>query len=111
VVVHRNTPYEAINKNRKIGVVCVRSQYEIKIYDKGLACGVAYDNIIRIEYKVFKMQALAGLGITKLIDLCNPERFPPLVDLLISALNDTVFIPPDTILDLLTIRNKALFML
>lgn len=109
VVVHRNTPYEAINKNRKIGVVCVRSQYEIKIYDKGLACGVASENIIRIEYKVFKMQALAGLGITQLIDLCNPKKFPPLVDFLVSALNDTVFIPPDTILDLLTIREQSTF--
>ena len=96
VVVHGNKPYEAINKNRRNGVVCVKDGYEIKIYDKGFVSGQAQRNILRIEYKVLKMRKLEPYKIVLLSDLCDPLKVNPLLDLLIDALENTVFIPYDT---------------
>ncbi|NBB27445.1 hypothetical protein [Cellulophaga sp. BC115SP] len=109
VVVHRNTPYEAINKKRRIGVVCVRAKYEIKIYDKGYVSGLSKENILRIEYKVFKMQQLEGMGISRLSDLCDPNKVAPLLGLLLGVLDNTVFVPTDTDLSVLTEREKTNF--
>jgi hypothetical protein len=106
VVVHRNKPYEAINKNRRNGVVCVRDGYEIKIYDKGFVSGQPQRNILRIEYKVLKMRELEPYKIALLSDLCDHTKVNPLLDLLVDAVNDTVFIPHDT--DVTTLSESQL---
>lgn len=108
VVVHKSKPYEAINKNRKIGVVCVRDGYEIKIYDKGFVCGLP-KKLIRVEYHVSKMRVLQEYGISTLFDLTDKTKVGSLVDLLIDALSDTIFVPPDTDLSSLTQKQKINF--
>lgn len=109
VVVHGNKPYEAINKNRRNGVVCVKDGYEIKIYDKGFVSGQPQHNILRIEYKVMKMRKLEPYKIVLLSDLCDPLKVNHLLDLLIDALENTVFIPYDIDLELLLEREKLKF--
>ncbi len=106
VVVHGNKPYEAINKNRRNGVVCVRNNYEIKIYDKGFVSGQPQRNILRIEYKVLKMVDIECFKITFLSDLCDPLKVNPLLGLLTDTLENTVFIPYDIDLTVLSDREK-----
>lgn len=108
VVVHRNTPYEAIAKNRRNGVVCVRDGYEVKIYDKGFVCGLD-SSVVRLEYHVSKMRELEEYGIKTLADLTDKTKISPLLDLLMGALEDTVFIPPDADLSSLTKKQKINF--
>lgn len=108
VVVHRNTPYEAINKNRRNGVVCVRDGYEVKVYDKGFVCGLD-SNMVRLEYHVSKMRELEEYGIRTLSDLTDKDKVSPLLDLLMDALDDTVFVPPDTDTSVLTERQITNF--
>lgn len=106
VVVHGNKPYEAINKNRRNGVVCVRDNYEIKIYDKGFVSGKPQLNILRIEYKVLKMVDIERFKITFLSDLCDPLKVNPLLGLLVDALENTIFIPDDIVLMALSDHEK-----
>ncbi|MEA5139832.1 hypothetical protein [Arcicella rigui] len=108
VVVNKNKPYEAIAKSRRNGVVCVRENYEFKIYDKGFVCGLD-ENIIRVEYHVSRMKDLEGYGIVTLSDLTDKTKVNPLLDLLIGALDDTVFIPTDSDLSSLTKKQKINF--
>jgi hypothetical protein len=109
VVAHRNQPYEAIEKNRRNGVVCVRDGYEIKIYDKGFVSRQPQGNILRIEYKMLNMRELDTFKIRYLSDLCNSQKVVHLLDLLIGVLDDTVFIPHDTNTDGLTAREQIVF--
>ena len=108
VIVHRNTPYEAINKDRRNGVACVRDGYEIKFYDKGRVSGLV-DNVVRLEYHVSKMRELEQYGIKTLSDLTDKTKVNQLIDLLIGALEDTVFIPPNSDLSSLTKKQKINF--
>jgi hypothetical protein len=108
IVAHKNAPYEAINKSRRNGVVCVRDGYEVKIYDKSFVCGLD-GNIIRIEYHVSKMRELDRYGIRILSDLTDKSKASPLLELLIGVLNDTVFVPPDADLCPLTKKQKINF--
>lgn len=109
VIVHKNKPYEAINKNRRNGVVCVRDGYEIKIYDKGFVSEQPQRNILRIEYKVLNMRELEPYKIALLSDLLDPDKANALLGLLLDAVNDTVFIPHDTEVKLLSEREKLNF--
>ncbi len=55
---------------KSIGYSCTRTEFEIKVYDKGLQ----YDqpsNILRYEIKFLKMRELNKLGITYLADLLD----------------------------------------
>lgn len=108
VVVNKNKPYEAIAKSRRNGVVCVRENYEVKIYDKGFVYGLN-ENIVRVEYHVNRMRDLEGFGITTLFDITDNAKVNPLLDLLVGALDDTVFIPPFAELSSLTKKQKILF--
>ncbi|MES2519312.1 MAG: hypothetical protein V4585_14450 [Bacteroidota bacterium] len=109
-IVHRNYPYEAINKNRRNGVCCVHDRYEVKLYDKGFVCGLHNRNIIRFEFKTTKMQQLEKYGINFLSDLTDKRKVMPLLDLLIESLDDTVFIPYDTDMSSLTEKEKINFL-
>jgi hypothetical protein len=109
VMAHRNQPYEAIKKNRRNGVACIRDGYEIKIYDKGFVSRQPQRNILRIEYKILNMRELDTFKIRYLSDLCNTQKVVHLLDLLIGILDDTVFIPHDTNPVRLTTREQIVF--
>ena len=108
IVSHGNKPFEAINNNRRIGVICERDKYKIKIYDKGFVSGKYAENILRVEYHARKMAVLEKYSIKKLSDLTDYSKVFPLLELLIDAVESTVFIPDNTDLSNLTdkeIRN------
>lgn len=109
VIVHGNKPYEAINKDRRNGVICVRSEYSIKIYDKGITSKKFKENILRIEYKVTDMTHLEKFGIKLLSDLLNIQKVNSLLDLLVCALENTIFIPLNTEIEGLTDHEKINF--
>ena len=105
VVVHGVKPYEAIAGNRRNGVICEKSRYKIKIYDKGFVTGNFKKNILRVEYHANKMREFSRFGIKKLSDLNDYSKVFPLLELLIDAVESTVFIPQNTDLSNLSDRE------
>jgi hypothetical protein len=105
IVVHGIRPFEAMAGNRRKGVICEKSRYFIKIYDKGFVSGNYGKNILRVEYHANKMRELERFGIKKLSDLTDYSKVFHLLELLISAVESTVFIPSNTDLSNLTDRE------
>lgn len=71
---------------------CVRNQYEIKIYDKGLQQN-GTQNLLRIERKFKKMQRL-GSQIT-LATLLQPDFIANISNQLLDAWNDVILYEPN----------------
>ncbi len=109
-VVCHNKGFAPINAGRLyLGKRCVLSEYEVKIYDKGKQIGNPGLNLLRVEVKVRKMRQLRDYGIKTLADLSDPAKLRPLVELLLSALANTVFIDPCANLDPLTESERTTF--
>lgn len=72
-----------------LGIVCNLSQYEVKIYDKGLQNNLPY-KLCRFELKYLKMQALNSRGIKYLSDLQNFTKVYNLQTMLLNAWNDVL---------------------
>ncbi len=85
-------------KKLKIGKVCQRSEYSIKLYDKGLQSNQPVDNLLRVEVKVKKMRYLAKAGITTLSSICDPSSLEQLGKILTDHFKEIIFydgsIPP-----------------
>ena len=79
--------YKPDRKGISLGIVCQRSQYAVKIYDKGLQFELP-DNLIRVELRFLKMQSLNRRGIKYLSDLQNLTRLNDLQKLLFQAWNN-----------------------
>lgn len=111
VVVCHNKPFAHLNKaNARLGKVCLFTEYEVKLYDKGKQAQTAAANLLRVEVKVKKMRYLNRYGIQTLADLTRRDRLAPLVALLTDALTGTLFL--DTTapgLDCLTDAERADF--
>ncbi len=73
---YKGTNFNPMSKQQgvSLGVVCERTQLNIKIYCKKTQYGLATE-VMRIELKVFKMQYLKPHGVNFLIDLLNPHTW------------------------------------
>ena len=65
-----------------LGRFATKSQYSIKLYNKGMQYG-RIDQILRFEMRCVKMQCLAKYRITTLADLMNYEKVRELADILL----------------------------
>lgn len=87
-----------LTRNRqKYGKVCARSDYQIKVYDKGKQQGWKRRDLLRVEVKVLKMRKLERFGIATLADLTDPAKVAPLGEWLAGFVADLVFIEPGSI--------------
>ncbi|MDA7803452.1 hypothetical protein N8987_02595 [Crocinitomix sp.] len=68
-----------------------KTQYEIKVYDKGLQYG-ELENVIRFEKKVRKMEHIKKLGINNLNDLRNLNKWEVLFHDLLKCWEELLFI-------------------
>lgn len=94
-VAHKGKPYKPLIRSRISGKICEHSQYEIKIYHKGHEGG-NQEPILRVEVRIKKMQAIERYGIGTLLDIANFEKVGALLDVLLDAIVQTVFIDPYT---------------
>lgn len=78
-----------------LGRFASKSQYLIKLYNKGMQYGIL-DQILRYEMRCVKMQCLAQYGITTLADLMNYQKVKELANILLITWNK-VLICDDTI--------------
>lgn len=76
----------------KVGVICQRTEYGLKIYDKGLQTGEPVNNLLRVEVKVNKMRYLhRRVDIRTLADLADRDKLASLGDLLAELFGMVVF--------------------
>lgn len=109
-IVCQNKPFTLFDGSKpKLGKRCVLSDYEVKYYDKGKQSGDPRAHVLRVEVKVKKMRYLDAYGVVLLADLTNPAKVRPLVEVLLSAINATVFIDPRADLANLTPSEQAAY--
>jgi predicted nucleic acid-binding Zn ribbon protein len=89
------------------GVRFERTQYALKIYDKGRHIGKAGSNMLRVELKLKKSEILQKYGIRYLSDLSDPGKVEPLIKLLIEKLQDVIMI--DSLSDSLNEKERLQF--
>lgn len=81
--------YVPDNQGISIGYVCKKTNYWIKIYDKGLQYNLP-GNLLRFEIKIIKMRELEKYGIKTIADLADPSKVKPLISLLEKAWSDVL---------------------
>ena len=81
--------YKPDSKGICLGIYCTLTQYEIKIYDKGLQYDLS-ENLMRFELRFTKMQSLNNRGIKFLSDLQDLKKLSGLESLLINAWNNVL---------------------
>lgn len=94
VVCHKGKGFDSLDrKDRKLGLICVHTDYAIKLYDKGYQSKIAeFDKyVFRYELKINRQRVLEPFGISTLSDLMDVEKVTSLVTLLIDRLNEIVF--------------------
>lgn len=90
----------------KVGWICQRSEYALKIYDKGKQSGTPVDNLVRVELKVSKMRWLEPIGIYTLADLTDKGKLARLGELLVSQFSEVIFYDRSIPLASLTQRER-----
>ena len=88
-----------------LGYVCPLSQYSVKVYDKGKQ----YDlpgNLMRFELRYLKMQTLKERGIKNLTDIKDFNKANGLLNLLLTAWDNTVLFDSSIDLKNPNIKNK-----
>jgi len=78
-------------KSPTMGRVCQRSQYSLKIYDKGKQAETTDKDLLRVELHVNKMKYLEKYGIKYLSDLKEKGNLIVLGCVLISVLNEVIY--------------------
>ena len=79
--------YKRDKNGLELGLHCIFSQYEIKLYNKGKQNKLDY-NLMRFEKKCKKMQVLKKMGILYLSDLLDKAKVYSLKPILLRAWND-----------------------
>ena len=106
---HKGTPFEMMrSKNRSIGYDCVKQQYTIKVYNKGLQCGLNFP-LLRYEIKVVKMEWLKRTEIRTLSDLLDKNKLKQLKQILIQTWEEILVTDLSLGNLLLTAKEKELF--
>ncbi len=95
-------------KSKSIGYQCDFSQYTVKIYDKSLQYDLEYPSM-RFEVKIKKMQMLKKSGISYLSDLMDIIKLKSLLEPLMKAWDNILFIDPELYLNKLS-KEEALFL-
>lgn len=92
VISHRGRAFTPLydRKRHRVGKVCERSNYTLKLYDKGKQVGTGA-NILRFEYVAHRQRNLEPCGVRTLADLTNRRKYALLLGLLLSAVPDMVF--------------------
>lgn len=91
VISHRGRAYTPIYAGRrKVGKMCVYTDYTIKLYDKGQQFPAA-GNLLRFEFKALRQRVLEPFGVRTLADLMDKVKALRLGGLLLDKLADTVF--------------------
>ena len=76
-----NDPFEQMNIRRMdLGRWCDRTEYRVKIYDKGRQSNLKVNDLVRIELAVKRMRYLSRFGIRSLDDLTDPRKVSQLGD-------------------------------
>jgi len=84
------TKYRPDTTGLQIGYVCDKSDYSVKIYDKGLQFGLS-EHLLRFEVKFHKMRKLNRVyEISTFADLLNKEKVFALKSLIIEAWSDVL---------------------
>lgn len=90
VIAHKGRPFSQFQTNgMQIGFQCYRSQYAVKVYDKGKQY-LKNENKLRFEIKTNKMVLVKSSGITRLSDLSNKNNLIALGNILQSAFKDLI---------------------
>jgi hypothetical protein len=91
--------YDPDKQGRLIGFYCKKTDYTIKIYDKGFQFDLQQE-LLRFEIKFNKMRELKKFGIATLADLTDERKVNQLLSLLERAwsevlINEIQNLPPD----------------
>lgn len=78
-------------KRPLLGYVCHRTEYELKVYDKGRQAETIDRNVLRIEIKVKKMRYLSKHGVKYLADLLNVNVLLSLGKTLVVMFSELIF--------------------
>jgi hypothetical protein len=74
LLLHKLTPFSTFIKDNKIfGYYCKHQRFCIKIYDKSAQENLE-NEVLRLEYKVTKMQHLKAISIKKLTDVLDKSK-------------------------------------
>lgn len=93
-IYHKDKPFTHLDRaDRNIGLVCSRTEYDVKLYHKSYQCRMenCKPNTLRYEIKVKRMRAIEQYGIRTLADLQDAEKVARLVGLLLERLSEIVF--------------------
>ena len=87
---YKGSTFNSFAPNRQngsiIGFDCEKTQYKIKIYDKGKQYNYRSKNILRFEVKTIKMQSLKKYGFETLADLTDEKKVKELKYFLLEKL-------------------------
>lgn len=92
VICYVNKPFTPIDRrNKRLGLVCVLCEYDVKLYDKGAQSGMKTGYMLRFEVKVKRMRFVRSYGIETMADLTNQRKVYPLLGMLYDVLHGIVF--------------------
>jgi hypothetical protein len=103
--------YEPDATNFILGIKCVCTQYQVKIYNKGTQYKLPYP-LLRIEKRYTKMKPLKRYGIFYLSDVQKFEKVAPMVQELTTMWNDVLIydVKPNPSELNLTAKEKVLML-
>lgn len=87
IICYKTYPFNRYDKDAKgfcLGIKNVRSQYVVKIYDKGLQNELPI-NLMRFEQRFTKLQIIKKVGIKYLSDLLDNEKSMQLLPILLKT--------------------------
>lgn len=90
--------YEPDDKGIVLGYHCPITQFELKVYDKGLQSGCPY-HLMRVELRYTKMEIPNRVGIHNLADLKDKKKVNRLLPLLLAAWDDVLMYDYDIDID------------
>lgn len=93
VICHKGKPFDSISKKGKfLGVICERTDYTIKLYDKGYQTRIDRGfYVLRFEVKFKRMRMLEPYGVRTLADLKDVEKVLSMGRLLLEKLDEMIF--------------------
>ena len=110
LITHKEKPFTREIEDGKIFYQCKRSQFIIKIYDKGLHYHQVA-NILRFELKVLKMQFFdKKVELKVLSDLLNDGIYPKLGGILKAYFDEILFDEPSINLKYLNATEKEIYL-
>lgn len=91
-VCHKGKPFDSLDRRkRKMGIICDRTDYAIKLYNKSLQSGIKDKHILRYEVQLHRSRPLKPYNIRTLADLQDVEKVASLLQLLQAHLKEIVF--------------------